>query len=214
VGHEVDHTLCDDVADLRAPTPSAAAELVAPDQVQVRRLVAASSERLVIAAERAIGERAAAFSNLREAYGFRRPQDLLGNLTQTLDRQRIRLVRAATGALADRRSRAARASQAYGLRRPGVWIEKLGTRLAGARHRLGSGISRTIDAKAEGWRSCARHLGSLSPRAVLARGYSLVRLPDGRLVRRATEVAQGSRLAIEFAEGGAEAVVERVREQE
>lgn len=214
VGHEVDRTLCDDVADLRAPTPSAAAEMVVPDQAQIRRFVGASRDRLIIATERAVGERAAAFGNLREAYGFRRPQDLLGNLTQTLDRHRIRLLRAALGGLAERRARARRASQAYGLRRPGVWIERLGTRLAGARRRLGGAVAHTIDAKAESWRSCARHLGSLSPRAVLARGYSLVRLPDGRLVRRATEVAPGARLAIEFAEGGADAVVERIRSEE
>jgi exodeoxyribonuclease VII large subunit len=212
VGHEVDRTLCDDVADLRAPTPSAAAELVVPDHVQVRRLLTGAFDRLVIATERAIGERAASFSSLREAYGFRRPQDLLGNLTQTLDRQRVRLVRATLSTLAERRARAGRTTQAYGLRRPGVWIEVLGTRLAGARRRLGGAIAHGVDAKAESWRSCTRHLGSLSPRAVLARGYSLVRLPDGRLVRRASEVEAGARLAIEFAEGGADAVVERVRE--
>jgi exodeoxyribonuclease VII large subunit len=214
VGHEVDRTLCDDVADLRAPTPSAAAELIVPDQAQIRRAVRAAADRLLSATQRAIGERSATFSSLREAYGFRRPQDLLGNLTQALDRLRSQLFRAATASLAERRARASHASQAYGLRRPGVWIERLGSRLAGARRHLGAAIAREIDAKAESWRSRARHLGSLSPRAVLARGYSLVRLPDGRLVRRASEVSAGARLAIEFAEGGADALVERVREPE
>lgn len=214
VGHEVDRTLCDDVADLRAPTPSAAAEMVVPDQVQIRRFVTAATDRLVSAAQRAVGERAALLARVRDGYGFRRPQDLLGNMTQTLDRLKARLARAAVAGLATRRARARAVSSAYGLRRPGVWMVRLGTRLASARHRLGGALAREIDAKAESWRSCARHLGSLSPRAVLARGYSLVRLPDGRLVRRATEVATGTRLAIEFAEGGADAVVERVREKE
>jgi len=214
VGHEVDRTLCDDVADLRAPTPSAAAELIVPDQAQVKRHVLTATDQLIMAAERTIGERQALFSRIREAYGFRRPQDLLGNLAQTLDRHRARLRRGIIAVLYDRRGQARAASQAYGLRRPGVWLERLGTRHAAARHRLGAALAREIDAKAESWRSCARHLGSLSPRAVLARGYSLVRLPDGRLVRRAAEVAAGSRLAIEFAEGGAEAVVERVRKDE
>ena len=214
VGHEVDRTLCDEVADLRAPTPSAAAELIVPDQAQIKRFVTAATDRLIGAAQRAVGERASLFARVRDGYGFRRPQDLLGNMSQTVDRLRARLARAAVTGLAQRRARTRALSSAYGLRRPGVWLVRLGTRLASARHRLGAGLARAIDTKAESWRSCARHLGSLSPRAVLARGYSLVRLPDGRLVRRASEVAAGARLAIEFAEGGADAVVERVREKD
>src|SRR5262249_24534826 len=134
VGHEVDRTLCDDVADLRAPTPSAAAELIVPDQVQIRRLVAAATDRLVGAAQRAVGERAALFARVRDGYGFRRPQDLLGNMTQTLDRLKARLARAAFTGLTQRRARARALSSAYGLRRPGVWMDRLGTRLASARH--------------------------------------------------------------------------------
>ena len=211
VGHEVDRTLCDDVADLRAPTPSAAAEMITPDCGHVLRLVTGARDRMRVGAERAVGERALALKRARGSYGFRRPQDLLGNWGQAVDRLRVRLAGTTQRMLVDRRRRVRRAAEAYGLRRPGAWLEKLGTRLAAARHHVGVALARAVDAKADKWRGCARHLQHLSPRAVLSRGYALVRLPDGHLVRRAAEVTAGISVAIEFAEGGADARIERVR---
>lgn len=163
VGHEVDHTLCDDAADVRAPTPSAAAELATPDRLQVAAHVARARGRAASGMARQLDHCRRRLFQVRKSYGFRRPQDLLGNWSQELDRLQARLVR--------------------------------GQRVELARRR-------------EGWRTVVRHLQALSPRAVLGRGYSLARLPDGRLVRSWRETPAGTPLALEYAEGTARAQVE------
>jgi len=188
VGHEVDHTLCDDVADVRAPTPSAAAELVTPDRVEVARRVRGLAERAEIAMAGLLEVKRAVLLRARRSYGFRRPQDLLGNWAQELDALSSRLVRSLAAELARRRKQLASVTGAYGLRRSEALLERLASALSEARSRL----------------------AALSPRAVLSRGYALVRLPDGRLVRSYREIAPGLLLSLEFSEGGASARVESV----
>jgi exodeoxyribonuclease VII large subunit len=188
VGHEVDHTLCDDAADVRAPTPSAAAEMVTPDQVEVARRVRVLVERAAIATAARIDAKRSVLLRARRSYGFRRPQDLLRNWAQELDALSSRLVRSLATELVRRRRQLAAVTGAYGFRRSGALLERLAAAVSKARARL----------------------AALSPRAVLSRGYALVRLPDGRLVRSDREIAPGLLLSLEFAEGGASARVESV----
>jgi exodeoxyribonuclease VII large subunit len=162
VGHETDHTLCDDAADVRAPTPSAAAELVAPDRVELARRVQGWCLRLGATALRGVRERRDLFERLRSRYGFRRPQELFGRWGQDLDALHARLVLAAGGGLQRVRERA-----------------------------------RTVSAR----------LQALSPRGVLARGYALVRLADGRLARSGGELVLGEQVEIELLRGGARATI-------
>jgi exodeoxyribonuclease VII large subunit len=211
VGHETDTTLADFAADVRAATPSAAAELVTPrDRASVRRDVIELSRRagdLMFVRLSGARERLAL---LRRTYGFRRPADLIATFAQGVDDRRARLVRALIERLRaarfDVRHLAARVAplRLVGQLRQGrIDAARLVQRLARAA---------AITAPRQRVSAAAARLTALSPRAVLARGYSLVTLEDGTVVRQARQLAPGRAVELEFASGRAGARVETVRE--
>jgi exodeoxyribonuclease VII large subunit len=191
VGHEVDFTIADFVADLRAPTPSAAAEVV----VREKRGVA----------------EALADVRLRLARAVARP---LRDLERRVDQVRARLDRAADGVhrraayRVDLLTSRLRAASPYArLSTDRHRLERLEARLHGAMTRRLVGNRHRLTA-------AAGRLGSLSPLAVLGRGYSLTRTPDGRIVRTAGQVAPGDPLSVLLHEGQLDCRVERTREQD
>jgi exodeoxyribonuclease VII large subunit len=211
VGHEVDTTLADLAADVRAATPSNAAELVVRDAEEVRHRLEGTRERLDRAVRDAVDERRRELADLQGKYGFRRVRDVFATFQQRVDDARERM-----GNLVRSRVRAARGrleslSRAYGLREfprlPALRREQVAAlhrRLTPAAVGLMLGERRRLAALED-------RLRALSPRAVLERGFALVRGPDGALVRGSAALGAGDRLTIEFARGEADAVVENVR---
>jgi exodeoxyribonuclease VII large subunit len=210
VGHEVDHTLCDAAADLRAPTPSAAAELATPDATQVGRAIGELGIRAGVALERLLEDRSHRLARARRSYGLRRPLDVLGQHAQERDRLLSRLFRAAQGDMRERRQRANLLAGAYGLRILPGRIRDLEERIQALGGRLSAGVGHLLEGRRRASESAGRHLKALSPRGVLGRGYSLVRGEDGTLVRSYQEIRENSVLTIELARGGARTRVEKV----
>jgi len=99
VGHEIDTTIADLVADMRAATPSNAGELVVPDRRELARAVASSHSRLLTAIDAALGERVSRTTNCIGAYAFRLPGELIDRLTQRTDELSRRLSVAVTARL-------------------------------------------------------------------------------------------------------------------
>jgi exodeoxyribonuclease VII large subunit len=184
VGHEIDATLVDFAADVRAPTPSAAAELVVPDRAETLAtldVIAGTMRRI-------------AQGRLRDAAGAlvaeRRALVRVGPLAQ-LDFARER-----AGGLLDRAAGAAFAAIA--------WREAALDRAAGT---LQAGTTRRVVA---GWASleaAAAALAALDPDATLTRGYAIVRRArDARIVRDPAEVSAGDPLLVRVAHGSFDAV--------
>ena len=206
VGHETDFTICDFVADVRAPTPTAAASLVVPDRLATCQRAHALAGRLARAAAHAV-QRGAQRVDLA-ARGLVHPK-------ARLDRQRDRLgelaVRLATSA---RRAheRAGDASASLGTR----FARELGRppaqaqRLALAADRWRRGVRRRHDDATVRLAALARSLAHLNPSAVLERGYAIVTASDGRIVQDAATLAPGDRVAIALARGGAGATIDDV----
>jgi exodeoxyribonuclease VII large subunit len=191
VGHEVDFTIADFVADLRAPTPSAAAELVVREKQAVVDSLAQLRARL---------ERFAA-----------RP---LRDLERRVDELTARLRR-------EMRNEVGRAHHRVVLATRALRASDPVARLAGDRHRLENLQSRMItllhrrrDRAHAALRTAVGRLDSLSPLAVLGRGYSLTRTPAGDIVHSPAQVRVGDAIRVLLQRGSLDARVTETREQD
>jgi exodeoxyribonuclease VII large subunit len=209
VGHETDFTIMDFVADLRAPTPSAAAELVIRSRVEVENQAEAVRERLVRAIERRLLEARHALTERAQDGAFARMMDLIRQRQQKLDDLTYRLERNERQSLEQMRRR---------------WE----TVAAAVRHydarRVLAGMRRSLDASsaalAAGMRNLllqyrvraermGRALEMLSPLAILERGYALVFDGEGKLIKDAAQVHAGDEIRAQLARGEIRAVVKR-----
>ena len=210
VGHETDVTIADFVADLRAPTPSAAAELVVREKTELQRQLAALRARLAQGMGqrwRRLADRLADFRRRRVLTDPGRP---LRDWARRVDDLGARL----GGAMArhDRRARE-RLERAARALRPGLLAAPVRhqRRLAG---QLGGRLERGArDAAARRRRAVealAARLGGLSPLACLARGYAIAALPTGAVLTRADQVRPGERVTVRLHEGSLGCRVEDV----
>ncbi len=209
VGHETDFTIVDFVADLRAPTPSAAAELVIRSRVEVENQAEAVRERLVRAMERRLLEARHALMERAQQGAFARMMDLIRQRQQKVDDCTFRLERGERQALEQMRRRLEMASAAvrhYDLRRV----------LAGIRAELEAGTAALASAMRNQLllhklrlERMGRALETLSPLAILERGYALVLDGSGQLVKDAEQVKPGEEISARLARGEIRAVVKK-----
>ncbi|MCF8032646.1 MAG: exodeoxyribonuclease VII large subunit [Desulfarculaceae bacterium] len=210
VGHEIDVSISDLVADLRAPTPSAAAELLVKNRAELEAGLKSLSVRLGRAGERMLSRRRAELSHLARALGDPRRRladkrlrvdDLLsraGHALQSGLHQRGRAV----GRLYQR-SLAARPDRRLAETRS--WQRELALRLASA------GVG-AINTHRQGIGRLEARLRALSPLAVLGRGFALATDSQGRVLRRAQDTAKGRKITVRLAQGSLKAKVEEVQE--
>ena len=191
VGHEVDFTIADFVADLRAPTPSAAAELVVREKQAVVDTLAQLRARL---------ERSAA-----------RP---LRDLERRVDELTVRLRRGLRGEVSRAGHRVALATRALRAADPVARVTSGRHRLEGLESRLIASFTRRCDRARSGLRAAVASLDSLSPLAVLGRGYSLTRARTGEFVRSASQVKAGDDVQVLLQRGSLDARVTATKEHD
>jgi exodeoxyribonuclease VII large subunit len=202
VGHETDTTLIDHAADLRAPTPTAAAELAVPVRLDLIATVDSFGGRLSAGLARLVGERRLRLAGL--ARGLPDPQDLIGQAAQRLDDRAERLRLAARHRLALARDRLANIAARL---RPEMAAAEIGRARAAtleAARRLDLAVFRVCDGGRRALDNFAGRLRSHSERheSLLARGYVVVHeAASGHIVTAAAGISTGSALELEFHDG-------------
>lgn len=189
VGHETDVTLAEFAADVRAATPSVAAELAVPARADEAARLRNLRGRLDGAAGRALRERRQIFDSERRALEGYRPAAILAAQRETV------------GLLLDRATRLI-----------DIRLERRRTELARSAERLPVAVARQVGQARAALERAGAGLSALSPFATLERGYAIVRDEQGRVIRTADQVDIGDRVAVRLHRGRLDARVEAVQD--
>jgi len=233
VGHEIDTTLSDYAADVRVPTPSAAAEVVVKGKDELERRVADLRRRLAQGAQTAVLGWRNRLDRAARSPGLRDPLQPVQRLSQQVDYLAVRLQNALAGLpqLVRQRTETAAQRMVYALKGQSVQtrrqLDYVGLRL----HQALAGVPREIRQQAalaevrmerilrgrlDMGRRALTHaeaqLRMLNPKAVLARGYSMTRFGNGELIRSAEQVPPGTQMNTEFADGMVQSTVDPAAE--
>jgi exodeoxyribonuclease VII large subunit len=186
VGHETDFTICDFVADVRAPTPSAAAEIVVERKDALSAGVERLEERLLRAAQEKLLRARHRLLRSSGSYVFREPGNVARTYRMKLEKAQMRMTHECRAAVRERRQRVDDAGS------------RLGHRVSMRRERAGQDLRRFKS-----------QLDALNPMAVLERGYAVVSDARGRIVRIAADLRAGELVRTRVAQGTFDSVVSR-----
>jgi len=210
VGHETDFTIADFVADMRAPTPSAAAELITEAQHKIAEHLAAQSHRLERAARFQLLQSRQRFAHLPISRVESRVTTLLHRLEQRLDDALQSLDAAVQQQLRLNQNRIAALAARILHHDPRQELAHARQHLADFRARLDRSVERLIASSCAHLGALDARLHSLSPLAVLDRGYALVLSSDGTLIRSTAQIGSGDQLTTRLADGSFTGRVESV----
>ncbi len=202
VGHEVDVTIADFVADVRAPTPSAAAQLVVPDGRSWLASLEQTELQLVRCMRRALRNDTDRLLNLRRRLSISHPGARLAQHVQRLDDLEQRLVAAQRGTWLQARDRYSQIVARFAATNPAHRLMSLDARRAALEQRLNHAMRVCVTELAQRLSLAARALDTVSPLATLQRGFAIVtRAADGSLISSADSVAVGDAIDARVAHG-------------
>ena len=199
VGHEVDFTIADFVADLRAPTPSAAAEQLSPNQEDYFELLLSTSAQFKSAISLAIKQGRQQLTWI--AKQLKHPDRRLQEQTQNLDRHDIRLRRALSSNIATQRTELTQMQRTLSANSPKQLLERNKLRLAAGRGRLDQSLRSVLASHRSSLRTLSRSLNSVSPLSTLARGYSITVDSSSKVIRSTDDVKVGATITSRLGAG-------------
>jgi exodeoxyribonuclease VII large subunit len=208
VGHEIDFTIADFAADVRAPTPSAAAELVVPDAEEWLNAFVQFGARLQRGVRRRLQEHRARLRWLTGRAALVSPAARLSAQAQRLDELEQSMVRALRRRLQEHRERLRWLTGRAALVSPSARLTQQLLRLENLKPRLCRAGRQAINSRREKLQPLIRTLNAVSPLATLERGYAIVSIEGGQILRNAVDAKSGTIIEARLARGSVRAKVE------
>ncbi len=211
VGHEVDVTLADLVADHRAHTPTDAAQTLIPDRASLAERIQRAGNHLLEAMDELVSDRERRIADAASSPVLRDAKWILGSREEHLGHLCARMTGAVERSLSSKSNRALELHRRLEAQSPAARVERLERKLGDLRARLAPSVERSLEARERRFAVAGGKLDALSPVKILSRGYSITtRESDGSAVRDASSIAAGERIVSRFGRGRAISKVERV----
>ena len=207
VGHEIDFTIADFVADLRAPTPTGAAEMAVPNIVDLRTLIEQYKIRLNENIKSIISFNQKRIDNIKNAYVIRNPMALYEVKEQKLDTFIERINSYIKQILNDYYLRLSHVKESYILKNPLASYEVHRERINSIRNNLNIIIQNKLNVFNHQYEIIINKLNLLNPLNVLSKGYSLVTDSNGKIIKEAKDLKKDDLISIKMYEGSVKAIV-------
>jgi len=215
VGHEIDFTIADLVADLRAPTPSGAAEIIVPDRETLLKNLHGTERRATLSLRRVMEARVLNMRQLESRLQRSHPGTVLRELQQRCDELAQALGRTLKRLVAEQHQHANALHRRLALAAPAGRIATLMEYRQRTEHRLIRAMQQRTAMTRQHFSAVTGNLNAVSPLATLERGYAIVR-HAGRdsVVRNATELKTGDAIETQLAKGSVTATVTNISKKD
>jgi exodeoxyribonuclease VII large subunit len=213
VGHETDFTIADFVADMRAPTPTGAAELAVPHLNEILERLMNRKNRLTRSIQEAVNFERTRLTRMERSYAFRYPHKMYEQKLEQLDKTMDRLGRTSTRYFMKKRDELNQLNEILKKQHPEQAVKNAKDELQQHAKVLRRAMEAIYRQKSQQFVHITATLSALSPLKIMERGYGLVFAEDETLVKSTQQVSKGDKIAVSIKDGTLECEIKEIKER-